>query len=146
MHHDVITVFPVHWFWTKQQVYTYNLIISHPILKRLNVIDHTLKEMNPRHGDDVITAFPAHWFWTKTASFHLWYDHFSSDLDETYLDWSYINRDEPHDRLFIYLFRALAIKNRKNNNKITSMQEIIQDNKQSKIVLGIFRNGRNNVL
>ena len=58
---DVITPFPVHWFWSKIVcLQLYNSIISHPILMRLNRIDHTLIEMNPSRYDDVITAFPVH--------------------------------------------------------------------------------------
>ncbi len=47
-------------FGRKQQVYSFNLVISHLILMRLNKVDHTLIEMNPRHIDDVVTAFPVH--------------------------------------------------------------------------------------
>ncbi len=41
-------------FGPKQQVYSFDLVISHPILMRLNRVDHTLIEMNPRRNDDVI--------------------------------------------------------------------------------------------
>ena len=47
-------------FGRKQQVYSFDLVIPHPILMRLNRVDHTLIEMHPRRNDDVITAFPVH--------------------------------------------------------------------------------------
>ena len=50
----------------------YNSIISHPILMKLNRIDHTLIEINPSRYVDVITPLPLHWFWTKKAWLSLW--------------------------------------------------------------------------
>ena len=55
---DVITAFPVHWFWSKIVcLQLYNSIISHPILVRLSRIDQALVEMNPWRHSDVITPF-----------------------------------------------------------------------------------------
>ena len=56
---DVITTFPVHWFWSKIVcLQFYNFIISHLILMRLNRIDHTLIEINSSRYDDVISSPP----------------------------------------------------------------------------------------
>ena len=56
---DVITTFPVHWFWSKIVcLQLYNSIISHPILMRLHRIEHTLIEINSSRYDDVISSPP----------------------------------------------------------------------------------------
>ena len=47
-------------FGQKLHVYTYNLIISHPIFMGLYKIDHTLIVLNPRRHGDVIVTFPVH--------------------------------------------------------------------------------------
>jgi len=47
-------------FGRQQQVLSYNLVISHLILMKLNRVDHTLIAVNPKRHDDIIMAFSLH--------------------------------------------------------------------------------------
>ena len=69
--YGIIGTFSVHWFRTKYHVYTFNSIISHPILMRLITIDQTLVEMNLWRHVDAITFYLFHWRQTKIICFSL---------------------------------------------------------------------------
>ena len=83
----------------ESSMFTLNLIISHPILIRLNRTDHTLIDTNPWHRDDVTVIFPLHWFLIKIVCLHL--DTIShsilrilNDIDHTLIEMSHRRDDD----------------------------------------------------